>query len=377
MATRKRSWLKLCRSQDSAIFSFSSRVEFLVEAMTEEGQMMRTALNLLQIAGAFTPFRWAHRRQALILNYHRIGAGAGGTGISARAFAEQVEYLGAHYTITPLPRLAESLLDGRDIPSRLAAITIDDGYRDAYEIAYPILRKHRAPATLFVVTEFVEGNRWLWTDKARYLTALAGARMFEFAVEGGTFSRLRLELSDETTRQAAAGRINATLKTLSETAREATLDRLATELGVPLPERPPEVYGAINWRQAREMSDGGVEIGSHTLTHPILTSLSDDRLRDEVSQSRMRLQAEIGRKVGTFCYPNGNYDLRAQREVARAGYQCAVTTDIGFNSAREHPLALRRIHGEYDLPRFVRSVGGIDQLINRLRDRRPRLDSGQ
>ncbi len=336
--------------------------------------MKRTALNLLQIAGAFAPFQWAHRRQPLILTYHRIGADDGATGISAKAFADQVEYLRANYVITPLSRLAELLLEGREIPSRLAAITIDDGYRDAYEVAYPILKKHRAPATLFVVTEFVEGNGWLWTDKARYLTALARSRTFEFAIEGGQFLRLRLELSNETTRRNASGRINAALKTLSEAARDATLARLANELDVRLPERPPSAYSAINWRQAREMSDGTVEIGSHTLTHPILTSLSDDRLRDEVSQSRSRLEAEIGRKVETFCYPNGNYDLRAQREVARAGYQCAVTTEIGLNSAREHPLALRRIHGEHDLARFVRSVSGFDQVVNRLRDRRPRRE---
>src|SRR5262249_40156770 len=192
-----------------------------------------------------------------------------------------------------------------------------DGSRRAYEIAFAISRKHRAPATVFVVTEFVEGTAWLWTDKPRYLMALAAPQVFEVQVGG---RKLILKLTDEDSRATAALAVNAALKSLPEEARDAVIESLALGLGVPLPRRPPAEYGAINWRQAREMSDAGMEIGSHTLTHPILTGLSDERLREEVVQSRDRIQSAIGRKVETFCYPNGDYDLRAQCEVARAGY---------------------------------------------------------
>jgi len=317
--------------------------------------MKGTILNLLRITGAFAPFRWAHRRQALIVTYHRFSEREGGARISARAFAEQVKYLAAHYTLVPLSRLADCLRE-RELPPRLAAITIDDGYRDAYEIAFPILREHCAPATVFVVTKFVEGTAWLWTDKPRYLTASASARAFEIGIGG---RNLRLELNGAVSRAVAAGLINAALKPLSEEARDALIERLAFELGVKPPGRPPAEYGAINWRQAREMADAGVEIGSHTLTHPILTGLSDARLREEVAQSRDWIQNALGRKVETFCYPNGDYDPRTQREVARAGYRLAVTTDVGLNYGRTDPLALRRIHGEYDLTRFVKNTSGF------------------
>jgi peptidoglycan/xylan/chitin deacetylase (PgdA/CDA1 family) len=246
----------------------------------------------------------------------------------------------------------------REIPPGLAAITIDDGYRDAYEIAFPILRRHCAPATVFVVTEFVNGTTWLWTDKPRYLTALAAPQAFEIGIGD---HKLRLELNGAASRAVAAGLINAALKPLSEEARDALIERLAFKLRVKLPERPPAEYCAINWGQAREMADAGVEIGSHTLTHPILTGLGDSRLREEVAQSRDRIQNAIGRKVETFCYPNGDYDLRTRREVARAGYQCAVTTDVGLNNERNDPLALRRVHGEYDLARFVKNTSGFAQ----------------
>jgi peptidoglycan/xylan/chitin deacetylase (PgdA/CDA1 family) len=317
--------------------------------------MKESVLNLLRITGAFAPFRWARRHQALIVTYHRFGELDGGARISARAFAEQARYLAAHYTLVPLSRLA-TCLRKREIPPRLAAITIDDGYRDAYEIAFPILRKLRAPATVFVVTEFVEGKTWLWTDKPRYLTALAAPQAFEVGIGD---HRLRLELSGGASRAVAAALINAALKPLSEEARDDSIERLAFELRVKLPERPPAEYSAINWGQAREMADAGVEIGSHTLTHPILTALGDERLREEVGRSRDRIQTALGRKVETFCYPNGDHDLRTRREVARAGYELAVTTNFGLNNELDDPLALRRIHGEHDLARFVKNTSGF------------------
>jgi peptidoglycan/xylan/chitin deacetylase (PgdA/CDA1 family) len=317
--------------------------------------MKESALNLLRISGAFAPFRWAHRREALIITYHRLSEREGGARISARAFAEQTRYLAAHYTLVPLSRLADCWRR-REIPARLAAITIDDGYRDAYEIAFPILRKHRAPATIFVVTEFVDGTAWLWTDKTRYLTALAAPQSFE--IELGE-RRLSLELNGGASRAAAAGLINAALKPLSEEVRDALIERLASVLKVKAPQRPPSEYSAINWGQAREMADAGVEIGSHTLTHPILTGLSDERLREEVGRSRDRIQTALRRKVETFCYPNGDYDPRTRREVARAGYELAVTTEVGLNNQQDDLLSLRRIHGEYDLSRFVKNTSGF------------------
>src|SRR5215470_5379536 len=162
--------------------------------------MKKSVLNLQLMTGAFAPFRWAHRDQTLIVTYHRFSEREGGARISARAFAEQVEYLAAHYTLVPLWQLADYLRK-RELPPRLAAITIDDGYRDAYEIAFPILRKYCAPATVFVVTEFVEGTTWLWTDKQRYLMAAASPQSLVVEMDVG---KLTLELNGAASRSKAA-----------------------------------------------------------------------------------------------------------------------------------------------------------------------------
>jgi peptidoglycan/xylan/chitin deacetylase (PgdA/CDA1 family) len=327
-------------------------------------------LNLLQAAGAFELIRHAHRRHALILTYHRFSEVEEADKTPALVFAAQLDYLKSHYRLVPLSQLVDRLngrnpRDGRG----LAAITIDDGYRDSHEIAYPLLRRHNIPATVFVVTDFADRHAWIWTDKARYLCAHANRQWLTTIIAG---RELSIELGDDASRRRTAMRINDLLKQLSNEAKEEALERLATTLGVFLPKTPPQEVSSIGWEQAREMDRGGVEIGSHTMSHPILTNITDEQLRRELHGSRSRLEEALGRRVEQFCYPNGDNDERVQCEVARAGYRVAVTTVSGLNKRGDDPLTLRRVHTERDLAHFLQSTSGFEQLKHKLRTLRGR-----
>jgi peptidoglycan/xylan/chitin deacetylase (PgdA/CDA1 family) len=331
--------------------------------------MKRAVLNLMMAAGAFAPFRMANRNKALILMYHRFTNGDDGDGLStsARSFNEQLEYLKAHYTLVPLTKIAEYIRSGVSLPPGLAAITIDDGFRDAYEVAFPLLRRHNAPATLFVITDFLDRKCWMWTDKMRYLTARAEAKEFEATIDGRT---LKFELEGSWSRLDAATRANEILKKMPDEEKEEAIARLASTLRLSLPDLPPEEFAPVTWEQAREMDKAGVEIASHTLSHPILTNVNDERLGRELRQSRSRLEEMLGREVRTFCYPNGNHDKRVLGETERAGYNCAVATTHGLNDRQSNPLALRRISTTSDLAHFVQSTSGFEQIKNRLRGSR-------
>jgi peptidoglycan/xylan/chitin deacetylase (PgdA/CDA1 family) len=115
------------------------------------------------------------------------------------------------------------------------------------------------------------------------------------------------------------------------------------------------------------MQANGIEIGSHTLTHPILTNVSDERLRRELQESKSRLEEVLRRPIEQFCYPNGDHDERVRSEVARAGYKIAVTCVGGLNKRGVDPLTLRRIHAELDGAHFVQSASGFEELKNRAR----------
>ena len=132
-------------------------------------------------------------------------------------------------------------------------------------------------------------------------------------------SELRLELNGATSRRDASERINSIIKRLPDESKEEAIERLSRALGVAIPPTPPEEFSSVTWDQAREMDANGVEIGSHTLTHPILTNVGDERLRRELSDSKSRLEEVLGHQVDLFCYPNGDNDERVRCEVARAG----------------------------------------------------------
>jgi len=325
--------------------------------------MKRTLLKLMRRSGVFVPFRLVNRNKVLILTYHRFSDVDDGRSTTSRAFADQLAYLKAHYSILPLSRIAKMLSNGSRMPASVAAITIDDGFRDSYEIAYPILRDFGVPATVFVVTHFVDKKAWLWTDKLRYLT---GKTKTDTATLKFSGRYLTIKLNAFASRLEVAARINSILKTLPDKVKDEAIEEIAITLGLELPKEPPAEYAPVSWEQLCEMDSHGLEIGSHTVTHPILTNTSDGQLGRELRDSRARLEEVLGRTVKLFCYPNGSFDQRVRSAVANAGYECAVTTELGLNGRNSDLLALHRVAAELDLDHFVQSTSGFEEVKMRL-----------
>ncbi|MEW6127514.1 MAG: polysaccharide deacetylase family protein [Acidobacteriota bacterium] len=329
--------------------------------------MKTAARHLMRVTGAFTPFRLFNRNRALILMYHRFSARDTHDTISANAFRQHLEYLTAHYRVVALSQIGEFLNQRDPFPPGLAAITIDDGYRDAYDIALPLLQRFNVPATLFVVTDFIDHKRWLWTDILKFLLPRTTRRFVELALN---HQQLRIELSDTPAKIRAATCLNAFLKTLPNNLKDSLLADLIIKLGVALPSEPTAEFQPLSWDKVRELDNAGVEIGSHTVTHPILTNIDQPQLQFELRQSKTVLEEKLNRTVELFCYPNGNYDKQVLAETAKAGYRQAVTTDEGLNEVSSAPLKLKRLAAESDLTRFIQITSGFEQVKSRIRNAR-------
>jgi peptidoglycan/xylan/chitin deacetylase (PgdA/CDA1 family) len=326
--------------------------------------MKQAVLGLMRMTGAFATCRLANRRKVLILTYHRFSAHEAEGAVSASLFARQLAYLRAHYTIGPLSAVERHLTAGDRLPYPAVALTIDDGYRDAYEIAFSILRRFDAPATLFAVSDFIDGKCWLWTDKVRYIVDQTKTDRVSANVAG---SVIEMALNGSASRREAEGRVKAVLKSADDHVKEEAIESLAEQTGVELPRRPPPDCGPVTWDELREMDAGGVEIGSHTVTHPILPRVDRKRLIGELRTSRRRLEEMLDHEVSLFCYPNGDYDRQVRDEVERAGYRLAVTAQPGMNAAGCDPLSLRRIHTEFDVAHFIQTTSGFEQLKTSVR----------
>jgi peptidoglycan/xylan/chitin deacetylase (PgdA/CDA1 family) len=243
----------------------------------------------------------------------------------------------------------------------LLAVSFDDGALDNYEHARPVLAELGVRASFYIPVNNVHEQRAPWHDRlgfalmrsaaaARKPNAELERRLTPFGVSSKDFEAV---LPQDLIRIASAG--VAAAKGLSPDARDAALAALEKLLGG---DQVPAFAGMMSWDQVKELHREGHEIGSHSLTHPLLPDLPDARVREEIEGSRRELSSIIGAEVRSFCYPNGSYDARALRAVANAGYECAVTTNWGLN--RKQPeLELARC--DMDFARLESRAGGFSK----------------
>jgi peptidoglycan/xylan/chitin deacetylase (PgdA/CDA1 family) len=229
------------------------------------------------------------------------------------------------------------LADGIEPPPNTVVVTVDDGYRDFYRVAWPLLRKHGIPATFFVVTGFIDRKCWLWVDRVAYC------------------------LGDT----PAARSVKEKLKQLDLAARDARLAELEDGTGVRRPEQIPERYEPCTWDELREMARGGVEIGAHTVTHPILSSVADPTY--EIVEAKRRIEQELQQPVLHFAYPNGFWqDFGADAvRVVRGHFATGVSGVSGWNHAGTdlHQLYRTPVPTELPLGRFARRVAGFRAAV--------------
>lgn len=266
---------------------------------------------------------WRRRRgdfRVFILDYHEVTAGPEEPegSVSADRFRNHLQYLGERYDIVSLSRAVGLLTDGNSLDRDLLVITLDDGYVGNYEHAFDTLRRHNVPATVFVATGFIDGQP-LWTNVAR--RTFADARHLELPEPlAGELERLA-----PAWKRGLADPVEA-LKRLAPHARDSFIDRVLDITG-----RPHDLARAMSWDQLAELSAAGMEIGCHTVNHPILPTLSPAEQREEIGRARDRIAEMIGIAPTVFAYPNGDYDQASIDAVRELGFTAACTTRRGFN----------------------------------------------
>lgn len=296
----------------------------------------------------------------MILTYHRFSKDNHPLKISAGEFSLHLSYLKKHCNVLPLKTIVDSLEKGGKLPPSSVAITIDDGYADAYDVAFPILKKFGFHATLFAITDFVEGKIWLWTDKMRYV--LKQTAKYKLHVEFEDYDTIVTDLGSEFERLRAAGRINQILKKLPNKEKESKILKIARSLDVSIPEIPTPEYSGLSWEMAREMDVNNLSIESHTVTHPMLTKIDEEQLSFELEASKATLESELDRSINTLCYPNGAYDERVSNAVEMAGYNCAVTTQYGFANGGANRFLLKRADALGGIVDFAQTVSGFESF---------------
>lgn len=308
-----------------------------------------------------------------ILTYHRISDSNYGDpflSITPHNFERQIQYLAKKYKIVSLGELTKYVQPQYPALDDYVAITFDDGYRDNYTNAYPILRKYKVPATIFLSTGFIGTDELFWWDKV--------TRIIKFIIENNLCIDFSEDIYPEKIKDAivnisSANSLNSSkaictlLKEISEEKKNLVLDDLEKQIS-PLPKYDQDRPCTLTWDEVKQMSEDGIEFGSHTVTHPILTQVKSDQARYEISNSKMEIERKIGKVVLHFAYPNGersDFDERIKQFVKDNNYISACTTINGANGLQDDIFSLkRRAIDDSPIYVFASKIEGIFDLLN-------------
>jgi peptidoglycan/xylan/chitin deacetylase (PgdA/CDA1 family) len=264
--------------------------------------------------------------------------------VDAARFDQLLGWLAGWFNVLPLDEAARRLRDG-SLPARAAALSFDDGYADNHDVALPLLRKHGLPCSFFIATGFLDGGR-MWNDtliESVRLSALATLDL-RGLVDGRGEDLGQHVLGDDIARRAALGRLIERVKYLPPERRVTCVEAIAGRAEV----QPPTDL-MMSSAQVRALRAAGMQIGAHTVNHPILATLDAQRAADEIGRSRDALQALLGEKVGLFAYPNGKPGTDYLPDV-----HPAIVRELGFDAAvSTRWAAARRTDDVFQIPRFT------------------------
>ncbi len=293
-----------------------------------------------------------------ILCYHRVGTEGVPlfSRLEPKVFEAQMRYVTKHYRVVPLGQLCRELQDGAAVEPTLA-VTFDDGYRDLYTHAFPVLQKYQIPATIYLIGRCMETGEVPWYDKIFLALKAVAGESFEIELERPR----KFKIFSFSVQAAAAWEIVSYLRKIPDTHRQKWCAAFEQQIPLPLEELEGRM---LDWSQVRTMHRAGVFFGSHTMSHPVVSQLGPQALEEELVASKQFFERGLGAPIDDFAYPFGKPEdgsLAATEFLTRSGYRSAVTTTEGFNTTGTDRFQLRRLQIGEDssLANFAFSVSRL------------------
>lgn len=282
---------------------------------------------------------FSRKSKLSVLLYHRVLESKDdllSEEVDKEEFERQVGALSKYFHVLSLSQAIEDMQKGV-LPPNALCITFDDGYENNYSVALPVLKKHELSATFFVSSGYLDGGI-MWNDVI--IELIRNAEVGELDLSYANLGchqihkgmRERRELLDSLLKK---------IKHLDGGERNRIVAKIKENEAHLLPKNL-----MMTSEQVKLMSESGMEIGGHTITHPILTKITSDQVNEEVAQDKKKLETIVGKEITSFAYPNGkkgrDYIDEHAQIVKNIGYRCAVTTDSGVTTVNSDVFQLPR-----------------------------------
>jgi peptidoglycan/xylan/chitin deacetylase (PgdA/CDA1 family) len=260
-------------------------------------------------------------------------------------FKREIAYLKGSFQILSMDEVVNQLKSGKGFRRPSIAITFDDGYLDNYTLAYPFLKKHGVPATIYLTTSLIGTTDRTWTDQIGLAFLETRKDYFNFPQ---IFGDERVSIKAREEKEQANKKVAEALKQRPDGERRDLIGKLFETLGVSeKPERKWDDRIMLNWDEVQEMKKNGITIGSHSHTHPILSRMPLQEAKKEISASKKILEKNLGIKVRHFSFPNGRKEDFSEelRDYCREiGFESICSVIYGANDASKGDVfALKRV----------------------------------
>ena len=306
------------------------------------------------------------KSQVAILIYHRVCPKKDEWSLESlnpESFETQMRYFAQNYEILSLDKLVQYLNSGKSFPEKAVAVTFDDGYKDNYLYAYPILRKYNIPATFFLTTGYIGGGELFWWDKVAYI------------IENTSIKKLNLtdlsaySLQSDIEKNQAKSIIIERLKKLPDNKRNSIIKKLLDICQVGVPHDIGKNL-LLSWKEVKEMDTAGITFGAHSVNHPILINMPLEQSKNEIVQSKKDIEEKLGKDVTAFSYPCGVFNAEIVELVRKSGFTCAVSVYPGMPpklvSPKDSVYHLSRIGTYEDLNRSKILLCGLSGDLARV-----------
>jgi peptidoglycan/xylan/chitin deacetylase (PgdA/CDA1 family) len=327
-----------------------------------------------KIAGGRIARRFA--RKSVILMYHRISApnvDPWALCVTPRHFAEHLQVLKEAFTVVSVRDLGLAL-QHRRLTDRTVAISFDDGYADNLHNAEPLLDAFGLPATIFMTTGSLARSREFWWDELEQvllhdrqlpetltLTTKAGKRSWRVPSEPHRRESRVVKAWEGApgSRMALFHEIWESMLRLPSEEQNSVLDQLKS-----VPEQRPSLrpsHRALTAQEIQKLARNElIDIGAHTVNHPLLTAHSETFQRREIESNKSQLEELTGTEINCFAYPFGDYDTTTTSLTREAGFECACTTVENTVWRFSDPFRMPRLAvDDWDGDQFAKRLHGI------------------
>lgn len=308
--------------------------------------MLKKILNLAGSMKLVDIFANGSKSKVAILTYHRISNKCDDWSLNplpVKSFKEHLKFLTNSYNIISLDDLVDLVIKREPVQEKTVVLTFDDGYKDNYTNAYPLLQKYDIPATIFLTSKLIGSGDLAWNDKVGYIIYNSSVNHIKID-ELGEYG-----IDSEFEKYKMFFDIKHKLSKLNEIEKSLIIEELCRQCDVKIPSDIGNDL-MLSWDEVKEMDEDNIDFGAHTINHPVLPSLTLKEARWEILESKNALENNLQKEIKHFSYPYGDYNQNVVDLVKELNFKSAVTLNQKLiNTKKDDLYTLSRIDGFSDL----------------------------